>query len=95
MATSLVKLYKKIQLVSRSDTGINFYTCLERLKDGRFAVHQMDFIPRDRVHELNQFQVGIDSDFLYLFCDDDVDIRCDWFNSLIEAIDAHNILFEN
>lgn len=67
------------------------YICLERNSDKKFAVMQMEIIKEYKYFSIQETE----SQFLELFSEIDPTDRCDWFNSLDEAIVRHDKDFEN
>lgn len=85
-------MFEKIDVWKRVDGKcVARYQCLKRMSDGLFTVQNTDFLylPISLLSLKNS-----DQQFLELFMDDDPSDRCDWFPSLIEAINKHNAEFD-
>jgi hypothetical protein len=87
------KLYKDIKIWKHVDakTAVR-YNCLADLTIGRFAVQSADFFQRPVSRE--QLQV-FDRQYLELFIEISPHERCEWFESLEDAIAAHDRDFLN
>jgi hypothetical protein len=85
------KLYREIRVWKRLSAGSAVcYRCFEDLATHRFCVQSADFfqLPVDdkklRYHERQSVE---------LFIEIELTGRCDWFNSLEEAIKVHDADF--
>lgn len=59
------------------------YTCLKNLQTDMYCVQSADFYRKDNNN--NRF----DNQFLELLLEEDPLTRCEWFNSLADAISHH------
>ncbi len=85
--------YKKLDIWKRIDAGtVVRFQCLERTKDGVFAVQNADFF-RDPL-TVSEMQRS-DRQFLELFFEEEPTDRCKWYRSVDEAIAAHERDFED
>ncbi|MFC5475095.1 hypothetical protein [Paraherbaspirillum soli] len=81
-------LFKEVMVWKRlGDTSAVRYCCLNDLKTDQYAVQSADFfrLPLEE-QQFRNFQ----SQFAELFIEVSVHERCDWYDSLEDAIRAHD-----
>ena len=86
-------MYKSIDVWKRLDgKTLVRYRCFQILTSNRFCVQSADFyhLPLDEV-QLAQF----DHQFLELLCEEAPEIRAETYATLEEAINVHDLEFEN
>jgi hypothetical protein len=86
-------LYKAISVWRRiSDTSAIHFNCLENLASKKFAVQSADFfylpITEDQI-------ISFEKQYLEFLIETSPDERCEWFESLGDAIAAHDRDFSN
>ncbi len=82
------ELFKEVRIWRRpSDILAIRYSCLEEVISGKYAVQSADFfrVPLEK----SQFQ-QFEQQFVELFIEISPLERCDWFNSLEDAIASHD-----
>jgi hypothetical protein len=86
--TAMSGLYKELKIWRRIDNraAIRFF-CLFDLSSGMFAVQSADFF---RLPVTKEQLENFDKQYLELFMEISPVERCEWFNSLTEAITAHD-----
>lgn len=87
------KLYKSISVWRRiNNTSAIHFNCLENMYSKKFAVQSADFfylpITEDQI-------ISFEKQYLELLIETPPDERCEWFESLEDAIAAHNRGFSN
>ena len=86
-------LFQEIKVWHRKGDGLAIrYGCFRDLASGKFAVQSADFfrLPLDAI-----LVRQLDAQFMELFMDASPLDRCDWFDSLELAIEAHDREFSN
>ncbi len=84
----MTSLYSELKIWKRKGEGVVvLYRCFQSLAGGKFAVQSADFfkLPVD-IERLQQSE----KQFLELLLEVPPSERCDWFDSLEEAIAAHD-----
>jgi hypothetical protein len=73
--------------MQRDSATAVLYRCFKNLATGKFAVQSADFfrLPMD-----DKQLLGSEKQFIELFIETAPSKRCDWFDSVEEAIGAHN-----
>lgn len=74
-----------------SDSVAIRYAVLMHVESGKFAVQSADFFDRDGETHFERF----DQQFVELMMELSPLERCDWHNSIADAIQAHDIDFSN
>lgn len=67
------------------------YALLTHVQSGKFAVQSADFFDRDGEVHVEYF----DQQFVELMMESDPSERCEWHDSITDAIEAHDIEFSN
>ena len=84
-------LYVEFRVWRRNNDGAaTLYRCFSDLNERKFAVQSADFfrLPIDERQIFN-----LERQFLELFIEMDPTERCQWFDSLEQAITAHDLEF--
>lgn len=86
------KYYKQIDVWQKmSDNEIICFRCFEIMPDGLFCVQSADFYDKDSIRN----RVGaIENQYLELLLEDEPDNREGAYETLLEAIEAHQNAFE-
>lgn len=86
-------LYRAHSIWRRVSPGQSVrYACFENIGDGRFCVLAADFFnpPLNPTVQLEQ-----DRNIVELLTEEELSVRCLWFDTLTEAIAQHDAEFEN
>jgi hypothetical protein len=88
-----MKLYRSVAIWRRlsGEEGVR-YSCFEDLRSGKFCVQSADFFHLPvNVEMVNR----ADKQFVELFLEIDPEERCTWYDTLRDAITAHEKEFSN
>ncbi|MBM7130649.1 hypothetical protein [Dyella mobilis] len=87
------RLYQELKIWRDvSDSTAIRYSCFIDLATGKFAVQNADFFHLPITLDQIKF---LDAQFVELFIETSPKDRCEWFETLEQAIDAHDRDFDN
>ncbi len=89
------RLFREHRIFDHRGTEAAVYVCFERLADGKFCVQQLEFFREGSYEELASRLNEITLNTFELFAETAPSERCDWYDGIEAAIEAHRKEFEN
>ena len=89
---NIMDAYEKVEVWRRRENHLIRYVCLKSLGMNKYAVLKADFF---RSSSNAQDHDAFDKQFIDLMIEQSPVERCNWFDSPLEAMTAHDKYFEN
>jgi hypothetical protein len=85
-------MYEKVEVWQRREKDLVRYVCLKSLDMDKYAVLKADFFrSSSKAGDFDDFE----RQFIELMIEQSPAERCSWFDSVLEAVSAHDTYFGN